>query len=70
VKHTWLGTDITRASPESVGLNHFSIELSHKDVFTRTLKQLSRYDVAISDLSDGSVFVYDMDGIKVGVEDK
>jgi catechol 2,3-dioxygenase len=68
--NTWLGTDIARASPESVGLTHFSIELSNKDVFTRSLRQLSRYDVPISDSSEGSVFVQDMDGIKVRVQHK
>lgn len=68
--NTWLGTGIASASPESVGLNHFSIELPNKDAFTRSLRQLSRYDLAVSDLSEGSVFVQDMDGIKVRIQHK
>jgi catechol 2,3-dioxygenase len=68
--NTWLGTDIASASPESVGLNHFSIELPNKDAFTRSLRQLSRYDLAVSDLSEGSVFVQDMDGIRIRLQHK
>lgn len=68
--NTWLGTDIVPTSREGVGLNHFSIELPNKDAFTRSLRQLSRYDLAVSDLSEGSVFVQDMDGIKIRLQHK
>jgi len=68
--NTWLGTDIASASPESVGLNHFSIELPNKDAFTRSLRQLSGYDLTVSDLSEGSVFVQDMDGIRIRLQHK
>jgi catechol-2,3-dioxygenase len=44
--NTWLGTKILPASPESVGLNHFSIELPDKEEFDRTLKQLGQQNIA------------------------
>jgi len=63
--NTWLGTDISPASPESVGLNHFSIMLSNKEEFQRLADQLSKSRKALSERSD---FVYDMDGIKIQVQ--
>jgi catechol 2,3-dioxygenase len=44
--NTWLGTNILPASPESVGLNHFSIELPNTEEFDRTVKHLSQYNIA------------------------
>jgi catechol 2,3-dioxygenase len=46
--NTWLGTDILPASPESIGLNHFSIELPNKEEFDRTLKQLQHQNIVES----------------------
>jgi catechol 2,3-dioxygenase len=68
--NTWLGTDIRPASPEGVGLNHFSIELPSKEAVARITDQLSRYGLYASDLPDGSFFVQDMDGIKMRVRHK
>jgi catechol 2,3-dioxygenase len=65
--NTWLGTGIARASPESIGLNHFSVVLPDKKEFTKLLGQFSRRNVKMtnSDSSDESVFVQDGDGIKI-----
>jgi catechol 2,3-dioxygenase len=70
--NTWLGTRIAPASSESIGLNHFSIELSNKKELAMLIEQFSRRNIAIirGDLSDRSVFVRDMDGIQIQVEDK
>jgi len=68
--NTWLGTDIQPASPESPGLNHFSIQLPSKEEFKRLVKQLSHYDLAAGDSSEESIFVEDMDGIKIRIQHK
>src|SRR5215212_11025204 len=70
--NTWLGTGIAPASSESLGLNHFSIELSSKEELARLIDLFSRRNMAVlrGSLSDRSVFVRDMDGIKLQVEDK
>jgi catechol 2,3-dioxygenase len=70
--NTWLGTGIAPASSESIGLNHFSIELSNKEELATLIEQFSRRNMAVirGDLSDRSVFVRDMDGIQIQVEDK
>ncbi len=70
--NTWLGTGIAPASSESIGLNHFSIELSNKEELARLIDLFSRHNMAVSGsgLPDRSVFVRDMDGIKIQVENK
>jgi catechol 2,3-dioxygenase len=69
--NTWLGTDILPASPQSVGLNHFSIDLTSKEEFQRVVKQLSaRYRKGFIDLEERSGFTYDPDGINIQVRYK
>ncbi len=69
--NTWLGTDIMPASPQSVGLNQFSIDLPNKEEFQRVEKQLStRYGKGFTDLEEKSGFTYDSDGIKIEVRYK
>jgi catechol 2,3-dioxygenase len=70
--NTWLGTGIAPASSESIGLNHFSIELSSKEELATLIDLFSQRNMAVirDDLSDRSVFVQDMDGIKMQIEDK
>jgi catechol 2,3-dioxygenase len=70
--NTWLGTGIAPASSESIGLNHFSIELSNKEELARLIDLFSRRNMAVSGfgLPDRSAFVRDMDGIKIQVENK
>jgi catechol 2,3-dioxygenase len=70
--NTWLGTGIAPASPESIGLNHFSIELSGKEELARLIDLFSRRNIAVlrgGGLPDRSVFVRDMDDIKLQVGD-
>ena len=66
--NTWLGTNILPASPQGIGLSHFSIELPSKAEYERLVRQLSRYGIGIEDLSERSVFVQDMDGIRVRLQ--
>jgi catechol 2,3-dioxygenase len=69
--NTWLGTGIAKAVSGSVGLNHFSIELSDKEEYTRLLNQLAdRRNIVLArtDSSDSSVFVHDADGIKIRLQ--
>ncbi len=66
--NTWLGTNILPASPQGIGLNHFSIELPSKAEYERLVRQLSRYGIGIEDLSERSVFVQDMDGMRVRLQ--
>jgi catechol 2,3-dioxygenase len=71
--NTWLGTGIAPASSESIGLNHFSIELSNKEELVRLIDLFSRHNMSVlrsGSLPDRSVFVRDMDGIKIQVENK
>jgi catechol 2,3-dioxygenase len=70
--NTWLGTGIAPASSECIGLNHFSIELSSKEELATLIDLFSQRNLAVirDDLSDRSVFVQDMDGIKMQVEAK
>jgi catechol 2,3-dioxygenase len=68
--NAWLGTKILAASPESVGLNHFSIELPNREEFDRMVKQLSRYNMAAtssSSLSSKSILIHDPNGIRIQV---
>jgi catechol 2,3-dioxygenase len=66
--NTWLGTDIAPALPEDTGLNHFSVVLPGKEEFERTLEQLSHRGLPVTDLSGGSAFVHDADGIRVRIQ--
>ena len=66
--NTWLGTNILPASPQGIGLNHFSIGLPSKAEYERLVRQLSRYGIGIEDLSERSVFVQDMDGMRVRLQ--
>ena len=68
--NTWLGTDIAEAVSENIGLNHFSIELSNRDRYTRLLSQLAdRRNVVLAKTdSDNSVIVHDADGIKIRLQ--
>ena len=70
--NTWLGTGIAPASSESIGLNHFSIELPRKEELATLVEIFSHRGMAVigGDLSDSSVFVRDRDGIKIQVEVK
>jgi catechol 2,3-dioxygenase len=65
--NTWLGIDILPASPQSIGLNHFSIVLPSKDEFERLGNQLSKCNQDMN-FSDKSYFVHDAHGIKIQVE--
>ena len=67
--NTWLGTNILPASPESIGLNHFGIELPNKEEFTRTLKQLQQQNIAEknSELSSKAILIEDPNGIRIQV---
>jgi catechol 2,3-dioxygenase len=67
--NTWLGTNILPASPESIGLNHFGIELSNKEDFDRTLEQLQQQNVSErnSDLSSKAILVQDPNGVRIQV---
>jgi catechol 2,3-dioxygenase len=66
--NTWLGTNILPPSPQGIGLNHFSIGLPSKAEYERLVRQLSRYGIGIEDLSERSVFVQDMDGMRVRLQ--
>jgi catechol 2,3-dioxygenase len=68
--NTWLGTGIAPASSESIGLNHFSIELPSKEELATLVKLFSRRSTAAigGNLSKSSVFISDMDSVKIQVE--
>ena len=70
--NTWLGTGIAPASSESIGLNHFSIELPSKEELATLVKVFSRRSMAVieGNLSESSVFIWDMDSVKIQVEVK
>lgn len=65
--NTWLGTDILPASPQGIGLNHFSIVLPSKEEFEKLGNHLSKHNQDWG-LSEKLHFVYDMDGIKILAE--
>jgi catechol 2,3-dioxygenase len=66
--NTWLGANILPASPEIIGLNHFSIELPNKEEFDRTLKQLQQQNIVEStnEISK-AIFIQDPNGIRIQV---
>ncbi|WP_415281169.1 VOC family protein [Candidatus Nitrososphaera sp. FF02] len=65
--NTWLGTDIAPASPNSVGLNHYSIELSNKKQLDDTIENLSKHNIELQEQSEesNSVMLHDNDGIAI-----
>lgn len=71
--NTWLGEDIDKAIPGSIGLNHFSIKLSYREEFTKLLERIAgrgNIILAKTDSSEGSdviVVVYDSDGIEIRI---
>lgn len=70
VANTWLGTDIAKATPESVGLSHFVIKLSNKEEFTKLLDQIADRNIYLkkTDSSESSVVVHDADGISIRLQ--
>ena len=70
--NTWLGTtNIPPASPESIGLNHFGIELPNIEDFDRMVKHLARYNnistAQRDSLSSNAILIQDPDGIRIEV---
>jgi catechol 2,3-dioxygenase len=69
--NTWLGTNILPASSESLGLNHFGIELPNMEEFDRMVKHLSQYDIIAaaksSSLSSKTILIQDPNGIRIQV---
>jgi catechol 2,3-dioxygenase len=65
--NTWLGTNILPASQESVGLNHFGIELPNNKEFDRIVKHLSRYNniASTSGFSSNAILIHDPNGIRI-----
>lgn len=72
--NTWLGTGIEPASPNHVGLNHFSIELPNKHEFDRISDRLAQNNVDTErvEVSKGSssVLVRDYDSITIRLFDR
>jgi catechol 2,3-dioxygenase len=66
--NTWLGSDISPASSESIGLNHFTIALPNEEEFQRLANRLSKSGKALNPLSERSGFIYDNDGIKIQLQ--
>ena len=68
--NTWLGTDIAKAAPESVGLNHFVVKLSNKEEFAKLLDRVADRNISLEriDSSESSVVVHDADGIKIRLQ--
>ena len=68
--NTWLGTNILPASPESIGLNHFGIELPNKEEFDMILKQLQQQNIAAKNnglLSSKTILIQDPNDIRIQV---
>lgn len=67
--NTWLGTAILPASPESIGLNHFGIELPNKEEFDMTLEQLQQQNIAAknNELSPKAIPIQDPNSIRIQV---
>jgi catechol 2,3-dioxygenase len=68
--NTWLGTDILPASPESIGLNHFSIDLPDTQQYRKLVDQLNYDDSTSVDSSEKSIWTHDKDGIRMLVRQK
>src|SRR5918911_3266978 len=67
--NTWLGTNILVASPESIGLNYFGIELPNIEEFDKMVKQLQQYNIVeqSSSLSSKTILTHDPNGIRIQV---
>jgi catechol 2,3-dioxygenase len=70
--NTWLGTtNILPALPESIGLNHFGVELPNMEDFDRMVKHLARYNnlstAQRASLSSNAILIQDPDGIRIEV---
>jgi catechol 2,3-dioxygenase len=71
--NTWLGTNILSAAPDTLGLNHFGVELPSTEAFDETMKHVSQYDGAIvkekssSQSRSNSMFLQDTDGITIRI---
>ena len=67
--NTWLGSNILLASPQSIGLNYFGIELPNIEEFDKTVKQLQQYNIVeqSSSLSSKAILIYDPNGIRIQV---
>ena len=70
--NSWLGTtSILSASPESIGLNHFGIELPNIEDFDRMVKHLAWYNNISTahrvNLLSNAILMQDPDGIRIKV---
>jgi catechol 2,3-dioxygenase len=70
--NTWLGTtNILPALSESIGLNHFGVELPNMEDFDRMVKHLARYNnistAQRASLSSNAILIQDPDGIRIEV---
>ncbi len=67
--NTWLGTDISPASPQSTGLNHLSIEFSNREEFEQIVTRLENgYNLLAGQTGNStskSFFLCDPDGISI-----
>lgn len=67
--NTWLGSNILPASPQSIGLNYFGIELPNIEEFDKMVKQLQQYYIVeqSSSLSSKTILTHDPNGIRIQV---
>jgi catechol 2,3-dioxygenase len=67
--NTWLGSNILPASPQSIGLNYFGIELPNIEEFDKMVKQLQQYNIVeqSSSLSSKTILTHDPNGIRIQV---
>jgi len=67
--NTWLGSNILPASPQSIGLNYFGIELPNIEEFDKMVKQLQQYNIVEqgSSLSSKTIITHDPNGIRIQV---
>lgn len=68
--NTWLGSDISPAQTQKIGLNHFAVRLSSIGEYEKILSLLSKYNMIIDEVSyiserNKSAFVQDINGIKI-----
>ena len=67
--NTWLGSNFLPASPQSIGLNYFGIELPNIEEFDKMVKQLQQYNIVeqSSSLSSKTILTHDPNGIRIQV---
>jgi catechol 2,3-dioxygenase len=67
--NTWLGSNILPASPQSIGLNYFGIELPNIEEFDKIVKKLQQYNFLeqSSSLSSKTILTHDPNGIRIQV---